>query len=61
MQFIRAEMLIAVENELVYRNFSPNDIFALKKSLIEAEEIELSEGREATFPQQFLGWVGIFA
>ena len=53
------EMLLAVENELRQRNILPDDILAKKNKLIQQEDEFLAEGKEATFPQQFLGWIGI--
>ena len=55
-----AEMLLAVEDELKQRNIFPDDILIQKNALIQKEDEFLSEGKEATFPQQFLGWIGIF-
>jgi hypothetical protein len=54
-----AEMLQAIEHELELRGMLPNDIGSKKQQLIEAEDEILSEGKEATFPQQFLGWIGV--
>ena len=55
-----AEMLLAVEAELKERNILPDDILIKKNKLIQKEDEYLSTGKEATFPQQFLGWIGIF-
>ena len=55
-----AEMLLAAEDELKQRNILPDDILVKKNKLIQKEDEFLSEGKEATFPQQFLGWIGIF-
>ena len=55
-----AEMLMAVEDELKQRNILPADILIKKNTLIQKEDEFLSAGKEATFPQQFLGWIGIF-
>ena len=55
-----AEMLLAVEDELKQRNIFPDDVLDKKNALIQKEDEFLSEGKEATFPQQFLGWIGIF-
>jgi hypothetical protein len=55
-----AEMLEAVEIELEDRNLLPTDIASRKDELIYKEDKMLSVGKEATFPQQFLGWIGIF-
>lgn len=54
------EMLVAVEAELKERNIFPDDITTKKNALIEKEDAFLSIGKEATFPQQFLGWIGVF-
>ena len=54
-----AEMLQAVELELQNRNILPTDIAARKNDIIYKEDKMLSIGKEATFPQQFLGWIGI--
>ena len=53
-------MLAAVEAELNERNILPTDIELKRNKLIEKEDEYLSIGKEATFPQQFLGWIGIF-
>jgi hypothetical protein len=53
------ETLRAVEAELEYRNILPIDIALIKNELIYKEDKILSIGKEATFPQQFLGWIGI--
>ena len=53
------EMLIAVEDELKVRNIFPEDVLTKKKLLIKREDEFLSIGKEATFPQQFLGWIGV--
>ncbi len=55
-----AAMLLAVEAELDERNMLPDDILIKKNKLIQKEDEYLSLGKEATFPQQFLGWIGIF-
>jgi hypothetical protein len=54
-----ADMLQAVEIELQNRNILQADISSKKEILIYKEDKILSIGREATFPQQFFGWVGI--
>ncbi len=53
------EMLQAVEVELQNRNILPTDIALRKNELIYKEDKILSIGKEATFAQQFLGWIGI--
>ncbi len=53
------EMLQAIEAELSFRNLLPLDIYSIKQILIKEEHEILSEGKEATFPQQFLGWLGV--
>jgi hypothetical protein len=53
------DMLQAVEIELQNRNILPTDIASRKNELIYKEDKLLSIGKEATFPQQFLGWIGI--
>ncbi|MCY7293022.1 MAG: hypothetical protein LH615_12655 [Ferruginibacter sp.] len=55
-----AEMLVAVEDELKQRNILPEDILIKKNTLIQKKDEFWSEGKEATFPQQFLGWIGVF-
>ncbi len=55
-----SEMLAAVEAELMVKNIFPEDISIVKMALIEKEDRILSEGKEATFSQQFLGWIGVF-
>ncbi len=53
------EMLQAIEAELSFRNLLPLDIYSIKQILIKEEDEILSQGKEATFPQQFLGWLGV--
>ncbi len=53
------DMLQALETELLNRNILPTDITSRKNELIYKEDKILSIGKEATFPQQFLGWIGI--
>jgi hypothetical protein len=53
------EMLIAVENELNERNILPDNLQLKKNTLIQNEHEFLLIGKEATFSQQFLGWIGI--
>ncbi len=53
------EMLQAIEDELRIRNLLPIDISSKKQQIIAREDYILSEGKEATFPQQFLGWLGV--
>ena len=55
-----AEMLVAVEDELKLRGILPEDVSSKKNILIHKEDAFLSQGKEATFPQQFLGWIGVF-
>lgn len=52
-------MSIAVENELKLRNILPDDLQLKKNTLIQKEHDFLLIGKEATFSQQFLGWIGI--
>jgi hypothetical protein len=54
-----AEMLQAIELELQNRNILPTDIATRKNELIATEDKILAMGKEATFAQQFLGWIGI--
>ena len=53
------DMLAAVENELAQRNILPGDVLEKRNKIIEQEDHVLSAGKEATFPQQFLGWIGV--
>jgi hypothetical protein len=53
------DMLQAIEIELQNRNILPTDIASRKDELIYKEDKILSIGKEATFPQQFFGWIGI--
>ncbi len=53
------EMMAAVQNELAARNLLPADISERRNKVIEREDEILSEGKEATFAQQFLGWIGV--
>lgn len=52
-------MSIAVENELKLRNILPDDLQLKKNTLTQKEHDFLLIGKEATFSQQFLGWIGI--
>jgi hypothetical protein len=54
------EMLLAIENELVNRDILPTDIKDKKQKMIDAEEIELSKGREASLLGQIVGWLTVF-
>lgn len=54
-----AEMLEAVEEELRKRNILPVDISERKQELIEIEEVELTQGKEASFAGQLFGWLGV--
>ena len=53
------EMLSAVEAELSKRNLLPNDITLRRQQLIEVEEAELKEGRQAGFFGQIMGWLTV--
>jgi hypothetical protein len=53
------EMQTAVQHELSMRNLLPDDVAARKAQVIERDDAILSEGKAATFPQMFLGWIGI--
>ncbi len=53
------EMMVAVQNELAARNLLPDDVSEKRHRVIEKEDEILSEGKEATFAQQFLGWIGV--
>lgn len=53
------EMMAAVQNELAARNLLPDDVSERRSRVIEREDNILSEGKEATFAQQFLGWIGV--
>ncbi len=53
------EMIAAIQNELLTRNILPGDISDKRNKIIEREDAFLSAGKEATFPQQFLGWIGV--
>jgi len=55
-----AEMLTAVEQELAHRNILPADISSRKKQLAEAEDAQLSAGKEASPFGQILGWLTVF-
>ena len=50
----------AAEEELRKRNTLPPDFEERKQLLISQEDEILTEGKQATFPQQFFGWLGIF-
>ena len=53
------EMLAAIQHQLLLRNLFPDDVLEKRNKTIKREDEILSDGKEATFPQQFLGWVGI--
>ena len=53
------DFLFAVQNELIFRGKLPEDIISKKNIEIKKEDALLSEGKEASFSQQFLGWIGI--
>lgn len=53
------EMMAAVQNELAARNLLPDDVSERRNNVIQKEDEILSEGKEATFAQQFLGWIGV--
>ncbi|MFN0083483.1 MAG: hypothetical protein ACKVOM_13315 [Ferruginibacter sp.] len=53
------EMMAAVQNELAARNLLPDDVSERRSKVIEREDNMLSEGKDATFAQQFLGWIGV--
>lgn len=53
------EMMAAVQNELAARNLLPADVSDRRNKVIEKEDEILSEGKVATFAQQFLGWIGV--
>ena len=46
-------------NNKYYIGYSADDLEEKRDRIIAKEEELLSEGKEATFPQQFLGWIGI--
>ncbi len=54
------DMLKAAENELSTRNILPEDITIRKKEIVEAEELKLATGKEASQGGIILGWIGIF-
>jgi hypothetical protein len=54
------EMQTAVQHELATRNLLPDDVAVRKALVIEKDDATLSEGKEATFSQLLLGWIGIF-
>ncbi len=53
------EMLSAIQKQLLVRNILPTDITEKRNEIINKEAEALSEGKAATFSQQFLGWIGI--
>ena len=53
------EMLAAIQYQLLLRNLLPDDVLEKRNKAIKREDEILSDGKEATFSQQFLGWVGI--
>ncbi len=54
------EMLRAVEEELSKRNILPNDINTRKQQLIELEEAQLINGKQASPFGQIVGWLTVF-
>ena len=54
------ELLLAAEDELEQRNLLPEEALIRRQQMIAREEERLSEGKPATFLQQFFGWLGIF-
>ena len=54
------EMLTAVEQELAHRNILPDDISSRKQQLAEAEDAQLSVGKEASPFGQIFGWLTVF-
>ncbi len=54
-----ADMLVAVQNKLILRGKLSEDIISKKNMEIVKEDAFLSQGKEASFSQQFLGWIGI--
>ena len=57
---LQPDLQPAAEEELRRRNTMPPDFEQRKQLIIEQEDEILSEGKEARFPQQFFGWLGIF-
>jgi hypothetical protein len=53
------EMMVAVEDELKLRGILPQNVLKEKNILIQKEDDFLTHGKEATFAQQFLGWIGV--
>lgn len=51
------DMLSATEKELSKRGVLPDDIAARKKELSDAEDEELSRGREASTAGLVIGWI----
>ena len=49
----------AAEEELKRRNTLPEDFEDRRKKIIDDEDEVLSDGRPASFPQEFFGWLGI--
>src|SRR6266540_2298531 len=54
------EMLTVVEKELLDRKILPNDISSRKQELIDIEDAQLSEGKEASLFGQIIGWLTVF-
>jgi hypothetical protein len=55
-----AEMLSAVEAELLSRNLLPKDLFVRKQQMIEAEEAQLIQAKQASPFGQIAGWLTVF-
>lgn len=54
------EMQAAVQHELAMRELLPEDVAVRKEQVLKKDDAILSEGKEATFSQLALGWIGIF-
>lgn len=55
-----SDMLQSIEKELTNRGILPSDIKEKKQKVIEAEEIELEKGRQASLLGTIVGWLTVF-
>ena len=54
-----ADMLQAVEKELLERNILPDDIAIRKQEIIDKETTDLEQGKAASLTEQIFGWLGV--
>ena len=54
------EMLEAIQTELIKRDKLPSDVNEQKQKLIEIEEIQLVDGKQASLVGEIVGWLTVF-